>query len=745
MLKILSKGWKDAMSGEARDFSNSKGVKAAKDVAFVAFLVSLIFILFPWGLLGGTFVGGGMFFEYRGASYLLVLMSLLLFLVSRETFESKKTGLSVFIVMLTIGAFISIERMVNISSTVEFLFFLCTSVGIGFLSLFYSQNRESIELLTRILVLMMGSLAAYGLFQYFVLYPENLKIAQAAGTKLGTDNRVTSVLTSPNLYASLCLLFWPLFIYKIFRAKTNFERLFFVFLAVLLIVSFALTFSRSAFVIAFIQALIATIFFWKREKRISISILSFIGLSAALAAAFLLYKGFGAPAYSSFFSNAITSFLGRLSLWKTALRMIWEQPFTGVGAGAFKSAFMKYQVDGFYSIHAHNTYLEVFAEMGVLGFLTFLAASLYIVMRCCIKNKSSDISKFIGYGVLGLLLHNIFDFSLYINLVTYSMAALLGIGFSQLDAPLIRHRTFPRSAFIAGFVLIFMLTSFMNIGYYMYQIGRTRIFNGDGSGIEYLKLATVFNPVEASYHSELAKAYSLSFRAGTQDKIQRIVETRRASFLEPLNPFYYADLAFFYEEERQNELSIYFLKKAIEAAPLQPAFYYQLGRIQMGSAMFKEAKDTLKKAVSLLSYYEKPYVVQSYRPRGEVSFSDPYFAIVNSFILLGEIAVMEGNYGKAVENYNSALKMSPDNPQAYLGLSIVSLRQKKVKEAEKYALKAVEISPDYSEAWYVFGQVMEAKGEKEKAITSYQRALMLDPANTHAEQALERIKKEGLK
>lgn len=733
------------MAVENIDVADSRDIKPVRDVAFVVFLITLIYILFPWGFIGDLLVGGGAFFEYRGVSYILILLSILLFLVSRRTFESKKTGLAVFIVLLTAGAFLSIEGMVIVSATAEFLIFLCCVVGIGFLSLFFSQNKESQNLITNIMVLMMASLSAYGLFQYFVLYPENLRMAKASGMLLGADNRITSVLTSPNIYATLCILFWPLFIYKIFSSRNNYEKVIFIFLTGILILSFVLSFSRSAFIVLVVQMLVASVFFWKRDRKISLSIISLLGLSAITAFVFLFYKGFGAPAYGSFISNASVSFAGRLSLWKTALRMISDQPFTGIGAGTFRGAFMKYQVDGFYSIHAHNSYLEVFAETGVPGFLALFSASIYILIKCCVKNKSTDISKFIGYGVLGLFFHNLFDSSIYVNLVAYSMASLLGLGFSQLNTPVLRHRSFPRNAFIGGFILVFMLTSFINIGYYLYKIGQTRIFNSEESGIQYLKMATIFNPVEATYHSQLAKAYSFSFRIVTQDKIQRIVETRRASFLEPLNPVYYADLAFFYEEEKQDELAIFFLKKAIEAAPLQPAYYYQLGRVQLGSAMFKEAKDTLVKGVSLAPYYEKPYIIQSYRPRGQISFSDPYVAIVNSNLLLGEIAVMEGDYEKALDSYNNTLKMSPDNPQPYIGISIVKLRQKDTGEAESSILKALELDPESSYAWYIYGQILENKGQMDKAVISYQRALIYDPANSPAEQALTRIKKEGSK
>jgi O-antigen ligase len=64
----------------------------------------------------------------------------------------------------------------------------------------------------------------------------------------------------------------------------------------------------------------------------------------------------------------------RTLAWKAGLRMVRDNPLTGVGVGAFKPLMKYYQLPGEKEIlHiAHNTYLEIAAEMGLPGLLVFL-------------------------------------------------------------------------------------------------------------------------------------------------------------------------------------------------------------------------------------------------------------------------------------------------------------------------------------------------------------------------------------
>jgi len=80
----------------------------------------------------------------------------------------------------------------------------------------------------------------------------------------------------------------------------------------------------------------------------------------------------------------------RLSLWDTGLNMIHDRPFTGVGVGAFRTAYDSYSTnpDDLFSgrvgvlkpHHAHQLYIGIAAETGLPGLF-----ALMLIFALCVK------------------------------------------------------------------------------------------------------------------------------------------------------------------------------------------------------------------------------------------------------------------------------------------------------------------------------------------------------------------------
>lgn len=80
----------------------------------------------------------------------------------------------------------------------------------------------------------------------------------------------------------------------------------------------------------------------------------------------------------------------RLSLWDTGLNMVAERPFTGVGVGAFRSAYDSYSTnpDDYFRAgkaklkphHAHHLYVSMAAETGFPGLI-----ALVVILVLCIR------------------------------------------------------------------------------------------------------------------------------------------------------------------------------------------------------------------------------------------------------------------------------------------------------------------------------------------------------------------------
>ncbi|MFO7974037.1 MAG: O-antigen ligase family protein, partial [Candidatus Hydrogenedentota bacterium] len=118
-------------------------------------------------------------------------------------------------------------------------------------------------------------------------------------------------------------------------------------------------------------------------------------------------------------ANPATMLL-RVTYWRTALYMIADNFWTGVGPGNFGVMYPRYKyVTAGETKHAHNDYLQVFAETGILGALVFYAFwAVFVVagLRRLVQMRSSPrlwLLAGLFAGVFAFLLHAVVDFDFF--------------------------------------------------------------------------------------------------------------------------------------------------------------------------------------------------------------------------------------------------------------------------------------------------------------------------------------------
>ncbi|CAN5365751.1 hypothetical protein BH10ACI1_BH10ACI1_13260 [soil metagenome] len=111
---------------------------------------------------------------------------------------------------------------------------------------------------------------------------------------------------------------------------------------------------------------------------------------------------------------------GRTHFWSVALKIFLDHPILGVGLNAFGTAFPQYDTwNGNLRVEqAHNDYLQILADAGILGFIC-IAAFIFLLFKKSLKNISKTNDNFrrhIAIGALagcfGILIHSFFDFPL---------------------------------------------------------------------------------------------------------------------------------------------------------------------------------------------------------------------------------------------------------------------------------------------------------------------------------------------
>ncbi|MFP3897214.1 MAG: O-antigen ligase family protein [Anaerolineales bacterium] len=123
----------------------------------------------------------------------------------------------------------------------------------------------------------------------------------------------------------------------------------------------------------------------------------------------------------------------RVAHWQAAWRMFAARPWLGVGTGQYVTTYGSVAPPRWQDPlgHAHNYYLHVLAEGGLVGlasYLTLLAAALVGVWRRVGEGDGWSVS--LSLGVLGMLahlsVHNLFD-NLYVHEMYLLVAVLLGL------------------------------------------------------------------------------------------------------------------------------------------------------------------------------------------------------------------------------------------------------------------------------------------------------------------------------
>ena len=220
--------------------------------------------------------------------------------------------------------------------------------------------------------LVLGTIVAVGIW---------LAITLVVGYQTGTTLYADSVagferaggqgesLGHPNTQAAIFAAFLPFVYFGLIGARSRALKVLLAGTMALFMTGLVLTGSRSGqLAAAFVVLLLA----WKSPRRY-VAIPALVG---ALVVAWLLMPArYQERLLSVQQYQQDASSVGRLQAWAAGWRMFVERPVLGVGAGNFSTAHaLHYSRLSHPSwLNAHSVYVQVLAELGVLGGLCFVA------------------------------------------------------------------------------------------------------------------------------------------------------------------------------------------------------------------------------------------------------------------------------------------------------------------------------------------------------------------------------------
>jgi O-antigen ligase len=187
------------------------------------------------------------------------------------------------------------------------------------------------------------------------------------------DGRYSAPGFDPNDLAGQIALSIPIASYLAFNVASG--AIWFRLYLPLAVVGVLLTASRAGLVVLLLASTYPALCLFRRTRRGKLGIL--IAALCTACAIYCLSTNISFHRLATMGEELSRGDMnGRGTVWNNGLQLFWDNPVFGIGAGGFAGS-----VSGNLRMAAHNTYLEVLVEHGVIGLLVFLAIVFGLLWR----------------------------------------------------------------------------------------------------------------------------------------------------------------------------------------------------------------------------------------------------------------------------------------------------------------------------------------------------------------------------
>ncbi len=632
------------------------------------------------------------------------------------------------LILLDIAVLLSVFNAYNPHLSFQFIAKQIAYQGLFFFAIYYANNIK-LRTVSIIIVIVSLIVSAYGLLQFSKIISSPLDL-------YGRPNPA-STMGLTNFTTDYIVMVMPLLISLFFIESKSIIK-YITYLGIILSLSYVLIGKNRAGWVALVFAAIYFVsllniykvhsLFNRKIKRIILYTLTGIAAILLISVAFtkqgreLIYRG------ESIFNSSYPSNSFRILVWDSTLKELKDNPLLGVGIGNYEINIPLYEVKALkntdwlelrYLNNAHNEYLQILFELGIVGLLLFLwfIIEIFITAFKSIKDAKDDTQNILwmialSTGIVAALITAFFTFNL-----ENPASSIMFWFFAGLIVGKRKYRYFEDEY---GFIsTLKKLTSFKWRWKYDFEIGMTHnyflsvFYTGlliiivfllsNLAGFSYKQaFADIYNTEAETYidlkmpqkaRNLLNKAYNLApddymilynrsrAEAGTRDYADAISDAKTVLRLNPY--FYYGHklLGFLYYKQDNFSGAISEFKKTID---LQPLSIKEIGPYLISAYLnTNNVNDALALALSLS------------KNNGDKDVYD---------FLIGTAYYMKADYQNAINYLKEATKENPSDFKAILNLTECLQKTNAYNDALKYALQLTKIEPHNPVAWYKLAQ-----------------------------------------
>lgn len=522
--------------------------------------------------------------------------------------------------------------------------FLTFLVGFGFYVILINQIKTFAKAKELLLFILAGASIAClsALWQYF----------EQGGSLFPLEKiRISGVLGQPNYLGIYLALVLPFSLGLLLSEKSLLPRIIFGLISLLITTCLVLTFSRTSWLAIILAA--GTISFIVILKTPKIRLVNQIKrlrkplliMALLMVSIFLLFGNL-------FFSRIGESFqaipeqntlLIRFYEWKGGLGVFKEKPFLGVGPENLYYHYERHKdlwlnkIENEWFLETHsirNIYLDFLAKIGILGLLTFLCLTGFI-LRTLIQNFGELTTRkdfWVYFSVLSSFLILLFfgigyfltPASFIIFWVTVFLARLLTSEKQKsIEISFSENKNFLLNKILLG--LIFLIIIFLGIPARAitadYYVKKGLIYGGD-QRIEFFEKGVSLNPFYSVYKRALANSYlnsatekidketsKITLKNNGQSLAQKALSiSEDAVRTDPYDPVNYTNLSILYFrlsslDRNYLEKALWAVEKAREIEVNSPEAWDNAGLVLLDMGNREKAKEYFEKAISLKSNY----------------------------------------------------------------------------------------------------------------------------------------------
>lgn len=339
--------------------------------------------------------------------------------------EAVDLGVAAFgVVQLLLGGLTSLRPAQSIRQVAVYGVFMLTY----FMAANSVRSRQMAQKTVLALILSCFAASMLGVYQNFVGVESTASwIDSEMFAEIGS--RVVGPFDNPNVFGEYLIMLLPLAV-ALVLTRRGAQRL--IGIAVTLAAGAALvyTWSRGAWLGAMASIGLLLVLYHAVLLRLVVpAIVALPFVAAALPSAIV-------SRLTSIGNLADTSTAYRVSIWTASVNMLKDIFESGIGTGsaAFSAVYPAYALGGAaYALHAHNLYLQIFVELGVVGIavfvlmLFFFFRSVFSCYRTLGDRTQATIILAMGLGVFALLVQGLTDNVWYNYRIVLLFWLLMGI------------------------------------------------------------------------------------------------------------------------------------------------------------------------------------------------------------------------------------------------------------------------------------------------------------------------------